>query len=271
MSDSLELTCRCGWRSEFGASQIGMDISCPSCGRDFFITEDPAEFLNRNVGSEDFAFADGEDEDEPIVPVPAPGTPASAPSAPVRGARPPRPIAPRRGPRHGGTERVGEEHTGRFRAGSRTPVRRSKSWAPVIVGVGLLAAAVGIFALLSRENHEKAYRAARHALREVVDDIAARRFTETARQFTERRDADTLQTELKKLARDGTRDWKLDELSEKTSGGGLFREPNAYSASYEFLAGEKPYLCHFDLVRQNDRWKVSSCRVERDRFRGRRP
>ncbi|MFN0060164.1 MAG: hypothetical protein ACKVX7_17035 [Planctomycetota bacterium] len=54
----LQLRCRCGWEHEFQAPQAGQQFSCPRCERGLLVTEDPAEFLNANVGGQDFQFSE---------------------------------------------------------------------------------------------------------------------------------------------------------------------------------------------------------------------
>ncbi|MCI0651833.1 MAG: hypothetical protein L0Z55_08110 [Planctomycetes bacterium] len=60
MSNRVNLACRCGWKSTFAESQIGLTLSCPECARSFYVTADAAEFANRNVGEQDFRFDDGD-------------------------------------------------------------------------------------------------------------------------------------------------------------------------------------------------------------------
>ena len=58
MAKVLRVRCRCGWRGQFGAEQLGLSTECPECGREIYVTTDLAEFKNRNIGGDDFAFSE---------------------------------------------------------------------------------------------------------------------------------------------------------------------------------------------------------------------
>ena len=94
MSEEWILECRCGWKHGFSPQEKGLQLECPECSRDLLVTDDPVEFRNRNVGAQEFQFAE-ESDDEPGLES-APPPPASAPTrirgtAPLLGGRRPGP------------------------------------------------------------------------------------------------------------------------------------------------------------------------------------
>lgn len=261
MTDSLELHCRCGWAGSFERSQEGLTLPCPQCSREIFVTTNAVEFRNRNVGPEDFAFA----EDETVAEKPA-GKTASGPP-PARRRAPPgaaprekgrRVSAPRRreavppkgapAPDWSWMERQPRHH--RRRAGAPAG---GLTFAIVLVCVGVVALAG--FLYYASTMREQSIDQARALAKSVADDLGSGLFANAGRHFAQRGKMEDLRSELDKLhAAAGPKiSWRL---ARTWFPDGTFTKPATYSARFDLEVGDDIYELRLDLNRSTGKWMV---------------
>ncbi len=136
MTNSITITCRCGYQDSFSEAEEGLKIPCPGCDRDLLVTTDQRLFANTNLLVDDLNFAE-EVPSEPAPRAPGPRTP---------------PGRTRTAP-----ERSGPQIKPRQRHSSAPGRPRKSNSSALIVGilVGIVVVGLGIFLLLNRQDRAR--------------------------------------------------------------------------------------------------------------------
>ena len=289
MSDSLKLTCRCGWSNHFDAAQFGLTIECPDCARAFPITNDANEFANRNVGDADFAFDEG-DIAPPAPPTPTPRTNARRAAASSGGGT-------GRGAPKPARSASGRSNTGRSASGRSAPVRggrgrgrvsasdatsrasappawvdprakrgptrserkrlremQKKSPMPLIVG-GVVIGIIALMGYLFYQGVEDGQRVldAQNVAHKVLKSMTGGAGAATEDQFSSENAFSELSTNIERIRKkEGAVAFELQHSS---------IEENLYKTTYQLNAGAKIYECKMELKYADERWTISGARV----------
>lgn len=261
MATPLKLKCRCGWVGNFDTSQLGIELACPDCQRGIYITDDPAEFANRNVGSQEFAFAD----DDPLIDEGVSEEPVEAAPPPSRRRRAPGKVgsAARTRTKRGKTMSAikgAPDLQQRIRPGS-VMERESSNIGPVIlIVIGVVVVAGGAWFFLHQQQQEASLSEVRAVASRVMSRVVDRKFVAVAENFSNPAELERLENGLESLFAAGPATMKFFEDDEMA---GLLATPSSFGSSYHIYGQDRGYRVRLDMVYENGKWKVGKIDLRR--------
>ncbi|MEE8143322.1 MAG: hypothetical protein V3T77_09505 [Planctomycetota bacterium] len=237
MSKPLLLKCRCGWKGNFGPQQRGLTLNCAECDRELYITDDPVEFLNRNVGDQDFSLLDEDFSEAP----------------PMKGAPPQRRPLPGEGLVTAGPSRRRRRELARRE-------RRRFGLKPLPLVILALTVVGGIvLGLVAVENRKQALANAHRLAREIGEQLALGHYTATEARFLSRQTARKLARELEAYRSGGNLlhvTFLETEFLETEAKRGTFLKPATCSAIYHVNKEKSGHRLRLILVPEQQGWKV---------------
>lgn len=248
---AIELQCRCGWGNSFDDAQQGLSLNCPECNREILVTSDAAEFMNRNVNDDDFAFAADDEDDEPIVEAPQQAAPKRPLPGRARTSGKPRPAGKTRAPGKRNAKVQSWDHDRRSSARGRVSVVQ-KNWAAhpavlaaiflAILGVGYLA-----YSAMTRSGGmEKAAVTAQNA----AEALKNQNFTAAREFFVNKKVLDALAAQFSGLVSDEV------IFQSKRIRGGVASDGETYRAIYRLDHGDRAYRLSLHVGAEPGVWKV---------------
>ncbi|MEM7164971.1 MAG: hypothetical protein AAF581_05865, partial [Planctomycetota bacterium] len=239
---AIKLQCRCGWGASFEDNQKGMSLVCPECSREILVTTDVAEFRNRNVGDDDFAFATEDDD----TTVPEAGSADTAPKHSSRRSG---------GPRRRGSKRNMDANPWDYDRRSRTrgrAVAAQKSWTshPAVIGAILLAV-VGVgYLVVNSMSRDQGYEKASLVAKQVAGVLKKQGFRAAREHFAERDVYDKLVEDFGDVAKDEMI-FEAQRLKGEPAVDGT-----TYHAVYRFDYGDEAFRLSIHLGPSPQEWKV---------------
>ncbi len=238
----LQLTCRCGWSKSFDPSQIGIQINCPECDRDFPITDDPVAFSARNTGVAELSFAEEIEVPEepkqsaPRTPRPNPGS-SHSPGASVSY----RPTTGSRTLRNMKKER-------------RVSQQRSSVIPIVLILVGVAIVGAIAFSVLRSSDRTASLEQSRAVTEQAIEALKEATTASALGYFTSAVSSQTVLTDFAEVREKlGHTNFEFKRTDAPAKG-----SFEAVTIVYTAKQRSRGVECKFDVVRVAGNWKIKS-------------
>lgn len=243
---SIRLTCRCGWSKEFSTGQLGLTLPCPECDRDIFVTDNPAEFANRNVSKVDFALEEDESLDDLTPDLP------EAPPQRIKGSK--------QGVRYQdkGIPKYAQYDAAQRGRQRRDFAKKKSSTGLVVMLLCVLLLTVGYVAY-SVMNKEDALGDARHVATQLKKHLSNGNIGSSRELFATKSEFREFQEDLVAVGLESLMTVELVQLEEDFSDES-FSKLNEYAVVYRVEVGDPPHRLKLTIGREGGGdWLITKC------------